>query len=319
VQGVPLKPAPNTLLAELGSLSLEFTRLTQLTGDPKYFDAIQRVTDNLDAAQLKTAIPGLWPTFIDLEKLVFDNKHFTLGGMADSTYEYLPKEHLLLGGRTQQYQRMYEATVEPMKKHLLYRPMTKNGEDILFSGNAHAHDKSSSTSLEPQTQHLTCYVGGMVGIAAKIFHRLEDLSTARKLVDGCIWAYDSMPTGMMPELFHTTVCEDMNDCPWDEKKWLAGVRAAGKHRSQISAADNKEEESARTIVEQDGLQPGFTVITDAQYHLRLVQSMRLPFNGCANAENSDRKLLNQYLSCIESLVTRSSRTLPGACSQALKI
>jgi mannosyl-oligosaccharide alpha-1,2-mannosidase len=256
------------MLAEFGSLSLEFTRLTQLTGDPKYFDAIQRVTDNLEEAQSKTAIPGLWPTFLDADKLVFDDKRFTLGGMADSTYEYLPKEHLLLGGRTKQYQRMYEATVEPIKKHLIYRPMTKEGEDILFTGNAQARDGTSHSSLEPEAQHLTCYVGGMVGIAAKVFKRPEDLSTARKLVDGCIWAYDSMPTGMMPELFHTTVCEEMHDCPWDESRWLADVRAAAKHRSQYPKTDNMEE-AARMIIKEDGLQPGFTRINDAQYHLRL--------------------------------------------------
>ena len=31
--------------AEIGSLSMEFTRLSQVTGDPKYFDATQRIND----------------------------------------------------------------------------------------------------------------------------------------------------------------------------------------------------------------------------------------------------------------------------------
>ncbi|KAL1967357.1 hypothetical protein VTN77DRAFT_3403 [Rasamsonia byssochlamydoides] len=266
VQGMPIRPARNTLLAELGSLSLEFTRLTQLTGDPKYFDAIQRVTDNLERAQPKTQIPGLWPIVVDAENLVFDDNRFTVGAMADSTYEYLPKEHLLLGGRTKQYQRMYEAAIEAIKRHLLYRPLTKNGEDVLLSGNVHTYG-SGTISLETQAQHLTCFIGGMVGIAAKIFERPDELPIARKLVDGCIWAYDLMPTGLMPEVFYTAACDDKDNCPWDEKKWLAEVRRLATHRGIVGSSED-EDGYARELVSKAKLQPGITLINDARYMLR---------------------------------------------------
>jgi len=39
------------LVSELGSLSLEFTRLSQLTGDPKYYDAVQRISDEFEKSQ----------------------------------------------------------------------------------------------------------------------------------------------------------------------------------------------------------------------------------------------------------------------------
>jgi mannosyl-oligosaccharide alpha-1,2-mannosidase len=261
------RPARNTLLAELGSLSLEFTRLTQVTGDPKYFDAIQRVTDNLESAQSQTAIPGLWPMVVDADNLIFDDTRFTVGAMADSTYEYLPKEHLLLGGRTKQYQRMYEAAIEPIKNYLLYRPLTKNGEDILLSGNVHSAGSRTPT-LDGQAQHLTCFIGGMVGIGAKIFGRKDELSTARKLTDGCIWAYDSMPTGLMPEVFYTVVCDDKDNCPWDEKKWLAEVRRAASRRGQVIEPGDDGDEYSRQLISETGVQPGMTVINDPQYYLR---------------------------------------------------
>jgi mannosyl-oligosaccharide alpha-1,2-mannosidase len=54
-------PPDKVSLAEIGSLTLEFTRLSQITGDPKYFDAVQRVTDILELSQDKTRIPGIWP------------------------------------------------------------------------------------------------------------------------------------------------------------------------------------------------------------------------------------------------------------------
>lgn len=58
--------APSSVvLAELGSLSMEFTRLAQLTGRPKYYDAVARITNELEAMQDNTTLPGLWPTMID--------------------------------------------------------------------------------------------------------------------------------------------------------------------------------------------------------------------------------------------------------------
>ena len=55
--------------------------------------------------------------------------------------------------------------------------------------------------------------------SAKIFDRPDDLPIARKLVDGCLWAYHSMPTGIMPELFHLTQCADPSDCSWIEQPY----------------------------------------------------------------------------------------------------
>lgn len=80
------------LVSEIGSLTLEFTRLSQATGDPRYFDAVQRIMDVFDKQQSKTKLPGMWPVVINarLEDMT-GYQGFTLGGMADSLYEYLPK------------------------------------------------------------------------------------------------------------------------------------------------------------------------------------------------------------------------------------
>ena len=53
------------MLAEVGSLSLEFTRLSQVTGDPAYFKAISRVTDSLDSWQAIERLPHLFPITFD--------------------------------------------------------------------------------------------------------------------------------------------------------------------------------------------------------------------------------------------------------------
>lgn len=56
------------VMSEAGSLSVEFTRLAQLsTGDDqdRIFDAIQRITDAFDDSMEYMSVPGLWPVRLD--------------------------------------------------------------------------------------------------------------------------------------------------------------------------------------------------------------------------------------------------------------
>lgn len=90
--GVPQEAADMALSAELGSLTLEFTRLSQLTGDGRFFDAAQRIMNVFDEQQGRTRLPGMWPVAVNAKDLDFAGwNSFTIGGMADSLYEYLPK------------------------------------------------------------------------------------------------------------------------------------------------------------------------------------------------------------------------------------
>ena len=61
----PHRAGNRVVLAEIGTLSLEFTRLAQLTGEPKYYDAIARLTDMFEDWQNSTRIPGMFPTTFD--------------------------------------------------------------------------------------------------------------------------------------------------------------------------------------------------------------------------------------------------------------
>ena len=73
---------------------------------------------------------------------------------------------MLLGGLDERYRKMYEHAMDVAKKNLLYRPMSEGDQDILLSGSAHMDD-GGKVILDPQGQHLTCFVGGMVGIGAR--------------------------------------------------------------------------------------------------------------------------------------------------------
>jgi hypothetical protein len=92
LDGKPEEPHSYVLAAELGSMSLEFTKLSQITGDPRYFDAVQRIADVMEREQSETKIPGLWPIVFNAQSQSFrDDATFTMGGRADSMYEYVPK------------------------------------------------------------------------------------------------------------------------------------------------------------------------------------------------------------------------------------
>lgn len=54
-------------LAELGTLSMEFTRLAQLTKQAKYYDAVARITNALEEWQSRgtTGLAGVFPTDVD--------------------------------------------------------------------------------------------------------------------------------------------------------------------------------------------------------------------------------------------------------------
>ncbi|KAF2003172.1 glycoside hydrolase family 47 protein [Amniculicola lignicola CBS 123094] len=247
------------LSAELGSLSLEFTRLSQLTGEPKYYDIVQRITDHFHNHQNETTIPGLFPVSINpaLENFSTD-RTFTFGGMSDSLYEYFPKEHLLLGGVTDQYKGLYERAIEAAQDRLFFRPLTPKNEDILISGTM-TKNAANNFKLLPAGQHLTCFAGGMVGMGAMIFDRPEELVTARRLVDGCIWAYDSMPTGIMPESFQVIPCTNPQDCTWSNQRW---------HEAVLEESGFGRTFDAQRIIREDGLPPGFTKIDDKRFLLR---------------------------------------------------
>jgi len=251
-------------IAEVGSLTLEFTRLSQLTGDPKYYDAAYRVAVLMEEKQMSTKIPGLWPVILNSKTLDFGWHGFSLGGMADSAYEYLPKEHLMLGGTDLIYRRMYEKAIKAARKHLFYRPLLPDGDDILISGGADV--VNGKIVYISQGQHLGCFLGGMVAQGAKLFNRAEEMGVARRLVNGCIWAYDSMPTDIMPEVFHMARCADAISCEWNEDQWHKAILA--KHPKNTETEDMNDEDRAQYIISHHRLLEGYTEVNDPKYILR---------------------------------------------------
>ncbi|KAH7327476.1 putative mannosyl-oligosaccharide 1,2-alpha-mannosidase IB [Rhexocercosporidium sp. MPI-PUGE-AT-0058] len=204
----------NVIIAQVASLSMEFIRLSQVTGNKTYAAHIQVITDQLKNTQNDTALPGMWPLLADCsgKDLSFSDERFSLGVLADSAFEYLPKTHLLDHRTSDQYLQMYRIALDTFSKHLFFRPSVPGNPDILMSGNL---DMSTDPpAIDGQFQHLACFVGGMVALGSRISASTEELETAAKLTNGCVWGYDNTPTGIMPDFSHVEPCQDPTLCIW---------------------------------------------------------------------------------------------------------
>ncbi|QPC79645.1 hypothetical protein HYE68_010397 [Fusarium pseudograminearum] len=343
-------------IAELATLSLEFTRLAQLTGTAKYYDAIDRITDALvDMQAAGTEIPGLFPERInasgcnrtvdtqtgslsqeaqkqvdaaDLTKepqgfdpgkqgehagsppqlpqddgrwqdklrrrdapeddqsppsspsqqappltasgatadwdckpqgLVASSPNvgeYHMGGAQDSAYEYFPKQYLLLNGLEPKYRALYENTIDAINEWLLYRPMIKDeGWDVFFTGKLTTSSRGDSEwQKDYEMTHLTCFVGGMYGLGGKIFGRDGDIDKAKKLTDGCVWAYQSTATGVMPEYAHLVACPALEKCPFSEESWYEDLDPNSEWRDR-EFSKWSEGEALRKLAEGSAAAP----------------------------------------------------------------
>ncbi|EMR68694.1 hypothetical protein MGN70_012570 [Eutypa lata] len=215
-----LRPGSYDPSASVTSSGLEFTRLAQLTGDNKYYDAIDRVSRVLERTQNSTRLPGMWPTFFDMGSLdLTAGSDFTLGALADSLYEYLPKMYAMLGGLEPMYEQLYRGAMDTVTKNLLFRPMLPGQDDILFTGDLTVDGGTNKPELRGEGQHLSCFVGGMYGLGGKLFDIPEHVAIGEKIAKGCAWVYDSFPTGVMPEIYNLFPCPSLEPCAWDQETW----------------------------------------------------------------------------------------------------
>jgi mannosyl-oligosaccharide alpha-1,2-mannosidase len=135
--------------------------------------------------------------------------------------------------------------------------MVPDNRDILFSGKASTWLGSVSQTFEAEVTHLTCFIGGMVGMGAKLFDIPTDIEIAKKLSDGCVWAYESTPSGIMPEYAHVLACESIKDCPWNETLWreaLDPMTAAQRAKQIAIYEDQKVIQAAQKEEERQALE-----------------------------------------------------------------
>ncbi|EMD61642.1 glycoside hydrolase family 47 protein [Bipolaris sorokiniana ND90Pr] len=239
--------------ASPGTITLEFSRLSQITGDDKYYAAVSRLMDVFHKGQNSTKLPGMWPMMVSMRTQdVVSGYQFTIGGNADSLYEYLPKAHALLGSvdtSAAKFETMSRAFLDTAMSNLFFAPMIPGHEEILISGNVDVLE--DGPRLDPESEHLSCFIGGLYALGGRLFKNDEYLNHGVKLARGCAYAYQAFPSGIMPERYNMVLCpgpDHRKRCAWDEKRYAEAAAARPQYRPNLPK--------------------GFTTAKDPRYILR---------------------------------------------------
>ncbi|KAJ8599018.1 hypothetical protein CTAYLR_007691 [Chrysophaeum taylorii] len=183
----------NAVLAELGSLQIEFRYLAAKTGNPEYARKANRVFEV--AVDLRPP-DGLYPIYLSPTSGRIAGRKITFGALGDSFYEYLLKTWLQ-GGRVEtRLRETYDAAIDGMVRKLLQRSEP--------SGLAYVADLDGG--LVKKMDHLVCFLPGTMALGAYTDPRgldspraRRDLEIAKALAHTCFEMYDRMPSKLAPE------------------------------------------------------------------------------------------------------------------------
>eukprot|EP01060_Flectonema_neradi_P030231 TRINITY_DN434_c0_g1_i1.p1 TRINITY_DN434_c0_g1~~TRINITY_DN434_c0_g1_i1.p1 ORF type:complete len:511 (+),score=69.91 TRINITY_DN434_c0_g1_i1:227-1759(+) len=195
----PVLTQSTTSLAEVGSLQLEFSYLSLLTGNTTYALRANRFYELLwDLSKTETTdYPGLWPLFFDVQAGEFQSDTYSIGGQGDSTYEYFLKLWMLDGQQQPWLYQLYNASLNGIKNHLTARAGRRRYITAIRAGiQTHTMD------------HLSCFAPGMIALGA--WQQLkkdpnnkaatDDLQYAESIAETCYIMYKSTPTKIGPEI-----------------------------------------------------------------------------------------------------------------------
>ncbi|KAL4787450.1 glycoside hydrolase [Aspergillus varians] len=183
-------------LAVTGTLVLEWTRLSDLTGDDEYARLSQRAQDYLlhPSPPEYEPFPGLVGGLVNIADGKFANDRVSWNGGADSYYEYLIKMYLYDPERFGLYRERWVAAAESTIEHLASHPSTR--EDLTFLASYSGKD-----GLTLASQHLTCFDGGSFLLGGTLLDRQDFVDFGLDLVTGCHETYSATLTGIGPEQF----------------------------------------------------------------------------------------------------------------------
>lgn len=179
-----------SILAELGTLHLEFVYLSKITGQPIYAQKVNKVREFLNQIEKPN---GLYPNFLNPRSGVWGSHHVSLGALGDSFYEYLIKSWVMTGETDNVARRMYDKAVEAIDSMLVRKSSPSNLTYIA---------EYKFGRLEHKMDHLACFTPGMFLLGAKgSKNEKHFINLAAELANTCHESYRKTATGIGPEAF----------------------------------------------------------------------------------------------------------------------
>ncbi|KAH7159399.1 family 47 glycoside hydrolase [Dactylonectria estremocensis] len=182
-------------IAGFGALVLEWTRLSDLTGNDEYARLAQAAEVYLLHPLPKSSepFPGLVGHQVSVEDGKFLDNRGGWGGGTDSFYENLIKMYVYDPDTFGQYKDRWIAAADSTMKYLVSHPSTR--PDLTFLSGY------SGTQTHPSSSHLACFSGGnfILGGITLGEHKYTDFGL--ELAESCYQAYQQTPSGIGPEGF----------------------------------------------------------------------------------------------------------------------
>ncbi|XP_064026157.1 mannosyl-oligosaccharide 1,2-alpha-mannosidase IA [Pogoniulus pusillus] len=187
----PWASGGSSILAEFGTLHLEFVHLSHLSGNPVFAEKvmnIRKVLNRLDKPE------GLYPNYLNPSSGQWGQHHVSIGGLGDSFYEYLLKAWLMSDKTDEEGKNMYYDAVQAIETHLIRKS----------SGGLTYIAEWKGGLLEHKMGHLTCFAGGMFALGAdgapsdKTGHHIE---LGAEIARTCHESYDRTSMKLGPEAF----------------------------------------------------------------------------------------------------------------------
>uniref|UniRef100_A0A8D0CYJ3 alpha-1,2-Mannosidase n=1 Tax=Sander lucioperca TaxID=283035 RepID=A0A8D0CYJ3_SANLU len=187
----PWASGGSSILAEYGTLHLEFMHLSKLSGNPEFAQKvmnIRKVLNRLDKPQ------GLYPNYLNPNSGQWGQHHVSVGGLGDSFYEYLLKAWLMSDKTDEEGKRMYYDALQAIETNLIRKS----------SGGLTYIAEWKGGLLEHKMGHLTCFAGGMIALGAdgapseKTGHQMEQ---AAEIARTCHESYARTALKLGPEAF----------------------------------------------------------------------------------------------------------------------
>ncbi|XP_016374978.1 mannosyl-oligosaccharide 1,2-alpha-mannosidase IA-like [Sinocyclocheilus rhinocerous] len=183
--------AGSSILAEFGTLHLEFLHLSQLSGNPLFTEKVMNIRKLLNKIEKPH---GLYPNFLSPVSGNWVQHHVSIGGLGDSFYEYLIKSYLMSDKTDQEAQKMYYSAMEAIETNLVQKSPGGLTYVAEWRGGI----------LDHKMGHLACFSGGMIGIGADdgpAGQKQHYLDLAAEITHTCHESYSRSATKLGPEAF----------------------------------------------------------------------------------------------------------------------
>ncbi|XP_052003609.1 mannosyl-oligosaccharide 1,2-alpha-mannosidase IA-like [Xyrauchen texanus] len=183
--------AGSSILAEFGTLHLEFVHLSELSGNPMFTEKVTNIRKLLSKIEKPH---GLYPNFLSPVSGNWVQHHVSIGGLGDSFYEYLIKSYLMSDKTDEEAKRMYYSAMEAIETNLVQKSPGGLTYVAEWRGGI----------LDHKMGHLACFSGGMIGIGADDGppeKRQHYLDLAAEITHTCHESYSRSATKLGPEAF----------------------------------------------------------------------------------------------------------------------